>query len=117
MRPDHEPRVTENIDHIITMIEKILNNKNATLMKNMFYLMLILIKIMVSYQIGKRMRCCLEHVLRLQIIRNILVILFYGSLQVTMNQDGIVLGDMEDWLAYECSSMVEKYLGEEIDIH
>ena len=95
-KPDHEPKVTENIDHIITMIEKILNNKNAYINEKH-----VLFDVNSYKNYGQLSNRNKDEMLsgarvEVQIIRNIQVILFYGSLQATMNQDGIVLGDMED---------------------
>ena len=118
LSPNHEPRVTDNISQIISMIQKILDNKKAYINDNH-----VLFDITSFDQYGKLSN------------RNTDEMLSGARVEVAdykKNPGDFVLWkpsnkDEPGWDSpwgfgrpgwhIECSSMVETYLGEEIDIH
>tara|TARA_B100000767_G_scaffold270790_1_gene295181 strand:+ start:40 stop:1362 length:1323 start_codon:yes stop_codon:yes gene_type:complete len=118
LSPSHEPRVTDNIDQIISMIKRILDNENAYINDSH-----ILFDITSFEQYGKLSN------------RNMDEMLSGARVEVAeykKNPGDFVLwkpskDDEPGWNSpwgygrpgwhIECSSMVETYLGKEIDIH
>ena len=118
LSPSHEPRVTDNIDQIISMIKRILDNENAYINDSH-----VLFDITSFEQYGKLSN------------RNMDEMLSGARVEVAeykKNPGDFVLwkpskDDEPGWNSpwgygrpgwhIECSSMVEKYLGKEIDIH
>ena len=118
LSPSHEPRVTDNIDQIISMIKRILDNENAYINDSH-----VLFDITSFEQYGKLSN------------RNMGEMLSGARVEVAeykKNPGDFVLwkpskDDEPGWNSpwgygrpgwhIECSSMVEKYLGKEIDIH
>ena len=118
LSPSHEPRVTDNIDQIISMIKRILDNENAYINDSH-----VLFDITSFEQYGKLSN------------RNMDEMLSGARVEVAeykKNPGDFVLwkpskDDEPGWNSpwgygrpgwhIECSSMVETYLGKEIDIH
>jgi len=118
LRPDHEPRVTDNIAQIISMIQKILENNNAYISDEH-----VLFDVTSFKKYGKLSN------------RNTEEMLAGARVEVAdykKNPGDFVLwkpskDDDSGWNSpwgfgrpgwhIECSSMVETYLGDEIDIH
>lgn len=118
LRPDHEPKVTENIDHIITMIEKILNNKNAYINENH---VLFDVNSYKNYgQLSNRNKDEMLSGARVEVADYKKhpgdFVLWKPSSDDEPGWDSPWGYGRPGW-HIECSSMVEKYLGEEIDIH
>ena len=118
LSPNHEPRVTDNIAQIISMIQRILDNKKAYINDNH-----ILFDITSFDQYGKLSNRDIDEML--------------SGARVEVAEYKKTPGDFVLWKPsnddepgwdspwgfgrpgwhIECSSMVETYLGEEIDIH
>ena len=118
LSPNHEPRVTDNIAQIISMIQRILDNKKAYINDNH-----ILFDITSFDQYGKLSNRDMDEML--------------SGARVEVAEYKKTPGDFVLWKPsnddepgwdspwgfgrpgwhIECSSMVETYLGEEIDIH
>ena len=118
LRPDHEPKVTENIDHIITMIEKILNNKNAYINEKH---VLFDVNSYKNYgQLSNRNKDEMLSGARVEVADYKKhpgdFVLWKPSSDDEPGWDSPWGYGRPGW-HIECSSMVEKYLGEEIDIH
>ena len=118
LRPDHEPKVTENIDHIITMIEKILNNKNAYINEKH---VLFDVNSYKNYgQLSNRNQDEIMSGARVEVAdykkHPSDFVLWKPSSDDEPGWDSPWGYGRPGW-HIECSSMVEKYLGEEIDIH
>jgi len=118
LRPDHEPRVTDNIAQIISMIQKILDNKNAYISDGH-----VLFDVTSFRQYGKLSNRDTEEMLagaRVEVAdykRN------PGDFVLWKPSEDNNSGWSSPWgfgrpgWHIECSSMVETYLGNEIDIH
>ena len=118
LSPSHEPRVTDNIDKIISMIKKIINNKNAYINDNH-----VLFDVTSFEAYGKLSNRDREEMLagaRVEVAdykRN------PGDFVLWKPSNENEPGWESPWgygrpgWHIECSSMVETYLGEEIDIH
>ena len=118
LRPDHEPKVTENIDHIITMIEKILNNKNAYINEKH---VLFDVNSYKNYgQLSNRNKDEMLSGARVEVADYKKhpgdFVLWKPSSDDEPGWDSPWGYGRPGW-HIECSSMAEKYLGEEIDIH
>jgi len=118
LRPDHEPRVTDNIAQIISMIQKILHNKNAYISDGH-----VLFDVTSFRQYGKLSNRDTEEMLagaRVEVAdykKN------PGDFVLWKPSEDNNSGWSSPWgfgrpgWHIECSSMVETYLGNEIDIH
>ena len=118
LRPDHEPRVTDNIAQIISMIQKILDNKNAYISDGH-----VLFDVTSFRQYGKLSNRDTEEMLagaRVEVAdykKN------PGDFVLWKPSEDNDSGWSSPWgfgrpgWHIECSSMVETYLGNEIDIH
>ena len=118
LRPDHEPRVTDNIAQIISMIQKILDNKNAYISDGH-----VLFDVTSFRQYGKLSNRDTEEMLagaRVEVAdykKN------PGDFVLWKPSEDNDSGWISPWgfgrpgWHIECSSMVETYLGNEIDIH
>ena len=118
LRPDHEPRVTENIAQIISMIQKILDNENAYISDGH-----VLFDVTSFRQYGKLSNRDTEEMLagaRVEVAdykKN------PGDFVLWKPSEDNDSGWSSPWgfgrpgWHIECSSMVETYLGNEIDIH
>lgn len=118
LRPNHEPRVTDNIDQIISMIQRILDNKNAYINENH-----ILFDITSFNQYGKLSNRDMDEMLsgaRVEVAEYKKMpgdfVLWKPSKDDEPGWDSPWGYGRPGW-HIECSSMVETYLGKEIDIH
>ena len=118
LRPDHEPRVTDNIKQIITMIQKILDNKNAYINKKH-----VLFDVTSFKDYGKLSNRDMEEMMagaRVEVAEYKKYpgdfVLWKPSSEDEPGWDSPWGFGRPGW-HIECSSMVETYLGNEIDIH
>ena len=118
LRPDHEPRVTDNIAQIISMIQKILDNKNAYISDGH-----VLFDITSFRQYGKLSNRDTEEMLagaRVEVAdykKNPGDFVLWKPSQDNNSGWSSPWGFGRPGWHIECSSMVETYLGNEIDIH
>ena len=118
LSPNHEPRVTDNIAQIISMIQRILDNKKAYINDNH-----ILFDITSFDQYGKLSNRDMDEMLsgaRVEVAEYKKTpgdfVLWKPSKDDEPGWDSPWGFGRPGW-HIECSSMVETYLGEEIDIH
>ena len=118
LSPNHEPRVTDNIAQIISMIQRILDNKKAYINDNH-----ILFDITSFDQYGKLSSRDIDEMLsgaRVEVAEYKKTpgdfVLWKPSKDDEPGWDSPWGFGRPGW-HIECSSMVETYLGEEIDIH
>ena len=118
LSPNHEPRVTDNITQIISMIKRILENKKAYINDNH-----ILFDITSFDQYGKLSNRDMDEMLsgaRVEVAEYKKTpgdfVLWKPSKDDEPGWDSPWGFGRPGW-HIECSSMVETYLGEEIDIH
>ena len=118
LSPNHEPRVTDNIAQIISMIQRILDNKKAYINDNH-----ILFDITSFDQYGKLSNRDMDDMLsgaRVEVAEYKKTpgdfVLWKPSKDDEPGWDSPWGFGRPGW-HIECSSMVETYLGEEIDIH
>jgi len=118
LRPDHEPRVTDNIAQIISMIQKILDNKNAYISDGH-----VLFDVTSFRQYGKLSNRDTEEMLagaRVEVAdykRNPEDFVLWKPSEDNNSGWSSPWGFGRPGWHIECSSMVETYLGNEIDIH
>ena len=118
LKPDHEPRVTDNINQIISMIQRILDNKNAYINKNH-----VLFDVTSFKDYGKLSNRDMSEMIsgaRVEVAeyKNYPgdFVLWKPSSKDEPGWDSPWGFGRPGW-HIECSSMVETYLGDEIDIH
>ena len=118
LSPNHEPRVTDNIAQIISMIQRILDNKKAYINDNH-----ILFDITSFDQYGKLSNRDMDEMLsgaRVEVAEYKKTpgdfVLWKPSKDDEPGWDSPWGFGRPGW-HIECSSMVETYLGKEIDIH
>jgi len=118
LKPDHEPRVTDNIKQIISMIQRILDNKNAYINKNH-----VLFDVTSFKDYGKLSNRDMSEMIsgaRVEVAeyKNYPgdFVLWKPSSKDEPGWDSPWGFGRPGW-HIECSSMVETYLGDEIDIH
>jgi cysteinyl-tRNA synthetase len=118
LSPNHEPRVTDNITQIISMIKRILDNKKAYINDNH-----ILFDITSFDQYGKLSNRDMDEMLsgaRVEVAEYKKTpgdfVLWKPSKDDEPGWDSPWGFGRPGW-HIECSSMVETYLGKEIDIH
>ena len=118
LSPDHEPRVTDNIKQIISMIQKILDNKNAYINKDH-----VLFDVTSFKEYGKLSNRDKDEMLsgaRVEVADYKKYpgdfVLWKPSGENEPGWDSPWGNGRPGW-HIECSSMAETYLGEEIDIH
>jgi len=118
LRPDHEPRVTDNIAQIISMIQKILDNKNAYVSDGH-----VLFDVTSFKQYGKLSNRDTEEMLAGARVEVADYKKSPGDFVLWKPSEDNNSGWSSPWgfgrpgWHIECSSMVETYLGNEIDIH
>ena len=118
LRPDHEPRVTDNIAQIISMIQKILDNKNAYISDGH-----VLFDVTSFKQYGKLSNRDTEEMLAGARVEVADYKKSPGDFVLWKPSEDNNSGWSSPWgfgrpgWHIECSSMVETYLGNEIDIH
>ena len=118
LRPDHEPRVTDNIAQIISMIQKILDNKNAYISGGH-----VLFDVTSFKQYGKLSNRDTEEMLAGARVEVADYKKSPGDFVLWKPSEDNNSGWSSPWgfgrpgWHIECSSMVETYLGNEIDIH
>ena len=118
LRPDHEPRVTDNIAQIISMIQKILDNKNAYISDGH-----VLFDVTSFKQYGKLSNRDAEEMLAGARVEVADYKKSPGDFVLWKPSEDNNSGWSSPWgfgrpgWHIECSSMVETYLGNEIDIH
>ena len=118
LRPDHEPRVTDNIKQIITMIQKILDNKNAYINKKH-----VLFDVTSFKDYGKLSNRDMEEMMAGARVEVAEYKKYPGDFVLWKPSSKDEPGWDSPWgfgrpgWHIECSSMVETYLGNEIDIH
>ena len=118
LKPDHEPRVTDNINQIISMIQRILDNKNAYINKNH-----VLFDVTSFKDYGKLSNRDMSEMIsgaRVEVAeyKNYPgdFVLWKPSSKDEPGWDSPWGFGRPGW-HIECSSMVETYLGDVIDIH
>ena len=118
LRPNHEPRVTENIDQIISMIQRILANKKAYINDHH-----VLFDVTSFEQYGKLSNRNKDEMLSGARVEVADYKKYPGDFVLWKPSNEEEPGWDSPWgygrpgWHIECSSMVETYLGEEIDIH
>lgn len=118
LRPNHEPRVTDNIDQIISMIQRILDNKKAYINDNH-----VLFDVTSFDEYGKLSNRDKDEMLSGARVEVADYKKYAGDFVLWKPSNKDEPGWNSPWgygrpgWHIECSSMVETYLGEEIDIH
>ena len=118
LRPNHEPRVTDNIDQIISMIQRILDNKKAYINDNH-----VLFDVTSFDEYGKLSNRDKDEMLSGVRVEVADYKKYAGDFVLWKPSNKDEPGWNSPWgygrpgWHIECSSMVETYLGEEIDIH
>ena len=118
LRPNHEPRVTDNIDQIISMIQRILDNKKAYINDSH-----VLFDVTSFDEYGKLSNRDKDEMLSGARVEVADYKKYAGDFVLWKPSNKDEPGWNSPWgygrpgWHIECSSMVETYLGEEIDIH
>ena len=118
LRPNHEPRVTDNIDQIISMIQRILDNKKAYINDSH-----VLFDVTSFNEYGKLSNRDKDEMLSGVRVEVADYKKYAGDFVLWKPSNKDEPGWNSPWgygrpgWHIECSSMVETYLGEEIDIH
>ena len=118
LRPNHEPRVTDNIDQIISMIQRILDNKKAYINDSH-----VLFDVTSFDEYGKLSNRDKDEMLSGVRVEVADYKKYAGDFVLWKPSNKDEPGWNSPWgygrpgWHIECSSMVETYLGEEIDIH
>tara|TARA_B110000014_G_C20123590_1_gene596817 strand:- start:1735 stop:3066 length:1332 start_codon:yes stop_codon:yes gene_type:complete len=118
LSPNHEPRVTDNIKQIISMIQKILDNKNAYINKDH-----VLFDVASFKEYGKLSNRNKDEMLSGARVEVADYKKYPGDFVLWKPSSESEPGWDSPWgygrpgWHIECSSMAETYLGEEIDIH
>ena len=118
LRPNHEPRVTDNIDQIISMIQRILENKKAYINDSH-----VLFDVTSFDEYGKLSNRDKDEMLSGARVEVADYKKYAGDFVLWKPSNKDEPGWNSPWgygrpgWHIECSSMVETYLGEEIDIH
>ena len=118
LRPNHEPRVTDNIDQIISMIQRILENKKAYINDSH-----VLFDVTSFDEYGKLSNRDKDEMLSGVRVEVADYKKYAGDFVLWKPSNKDEPGWNSPWgygrpgWHIECSSMVETYLGEEIDIH
>ena len=118
LRPNHEPRVTDNIDQIISMIQRILDNKKAYINDSH-----VLFDVTSFNEYGKLSNRDKDEMLSGARVEVADYKKYAGDFVLWKPSNKDEPGWNSPWgygrpgWHIECSSMVETYLGEEIDIH
>jgi len=118
LSPNHEPRVTDNIKQIISMIQKILDNKNAYINKDH-----VLFDVASFKEYGKLSNRNKDEMLSGARVEVADYKKYPGDFVLWKPSSENEPGWDSPWgygrpgWHIECSSMAETYLGEEIDIH